>query len=155
MAICFYGLASYRAGKLRLLLGGLVIKKYISLFIAIILFAVPLSGCTSTAEEPAPDPESKPAPKSKPKPEEPKEKPKEKEPERKPAPKTEPEPPKPAPGTIGLIGNKESDKLHNLEHARCRGYVKQMNEENKVKFDSKEEAYKQGYRFCKACPGYE
>ncbi len=132
------------------------IKKYLSLFVVLILFAVPLAGCTSTAEEPAPEPEpKKPVPKpeepeEKPAPKKPEEKPKEKEP--KPVPK---EPSKPAPGTIGLIGNKESNKLHNLEHARCRGYVKQMNEENKVKFDSKEEAYKQGYRFCKACPGYE
>ncbi len=133
----------------------LVIKKYISLFIALILFSVPLAGCASSAEEPATEPEPK---KPAPKPDEPKEKPKEKEPKPKPKPKpepTKPEPSKPAPSTIGLIGNKESNKLHNLEHARCRGYVKQMNEENKVKFDSKEEAYKQGYRFCKACPGYE
>ena len=127
------------------------IKKYLSLFVVFILFAVPLAGCTSTAEEPAPEPESKPAPK----PEEPEEKPKEKEPKPEPKEPTKPKPSKPAPGTVGLIGNKESNKLHNLEHARCRGYVKQMNEENKVKFDSKEEAYKQGYRFCKACPGYE
>ena len=47
----------------------------------------------------------------------------------------------------GYIGNKNSKKLH---RADCSG-AKDMNEKNKVVFETKEEAINQGYSECKTC----
>jgi hypothetical protein len=56
-----------------------------------------------------------------------------------------------SPKTTRFVGNKRSKKLHNLAHGACQNYVNMMNEENKVFFDSKEEAIKAGYYPCKKC----
>ncbi len=50
-----------------------------------------------------------------------------------------------------LIGNRNSKKLHNLDHPSCQNYVNMMNEENKVYFDSVSAANKAGYYSCKKC----
>lgn len=50
-----------------------------------------------------------------------------------------------------FVGNKNSKKLHNLEHGSCQNYVNMMNEENKVFFNSEQEGIDQGYESCKKC----
>lgn len=67
--------------------------------------------------------------------------------------KTPPAPPQPHAPTpaLQLIGNKNSHKLHNLEHADCRYYVSLMNPANKVSFSNLQEAQNQGYQLCAKC----
>jgi len=51
-----------------------------------------------------------------------------------------------------FIGNRKNNKLHNLAHGACRGYVSRVSEGNKVLFSSEAEANAAGYYACFRCP---